>query len=379
MDSQVFTPEQRKELLARLQVPFPDELVEWRITAESRDGKKGLAVAYANRRAYADRLSAVFGPDGWTDEYFRHTSPTQRIRQRDGKTFVINSSKISVFCKVTITGGLGFHTGDGEAWADDENGETRASAQAFRRACCEFGLGRYFYNLADIWVPLDQYGKIIKKPTLPAWALPPVTKNPAAAASAVGPARNANGSAGVPAKISTTVTPTVGARPSTSASTTSGLGPTPALQRATQLAPAQASANDRIGTPTTPMVVLPGEIANQKVRDQINAYSRPLGVTLYAQIVQGTKDAIENGQLPKGDMAKQLLRYLQIGQQFLNEARQLAPQVLEGNLHALMDRHRIPSLATVPALNVLKSFVEELRTLPGSAKDTRLAAQTKAA
>jgi hypothetical protein len=273
MDPQVFTPEQRKDLLARLRVPFPAELVAWRITAESRDGKKGLAVAYADRRAYTDRLNAVFGPDGWTDEYFRHTSPTQRIRQRNGKTFVINSSKISVFCKVTIAGGLGFHTGDGEAWADDENGETRASAQAFRRACCEFGLGRYFYNLADIWVPLDQCGGMIKKPSLPGWALPPLTKKPAAAASAVGPVKNANTSAGTLAKTPTAVTPTVGAPPSTSASTTSSLGPTPVPQRATQQAPAQASATPRTSIPTTPMVVLPGEIANQKVRDQINAYS----------------------------------------------------------------------------------------------------------
>jgi len=127
------------------------------------------------------------------------------------------------------------------------------------------------------------------------------------------------------------------------------------------------------------MVVLPGEIANQKVRDQINAYSRPLGGTLYAQIVQGTKDAIDNGHLPKGDMARQLLRYLQMGQQLLDEARQLASHVLDENLYALMHRHRIPSLATVPALNVLKSFVKELRTLAASGKDTRLAAQTKAA
>jgi len=38
---------------------------------------------------------------------------------------------------------LGTHSGTGEAWADDENAMTAAEAQAFKRACSCFGLGRY--------------------------------------------------------------------------------------------------------------------------------------------------------------------------------------------------------------------------------------------
>ena len=45
-------------------------------------------------------------------------------------------------------------------WADDENGTTRAQAQAFRRACAEFGLGRYLRELEG-WsckVPVNAKG-----------------------------------------------------------------------------------------------------------------------------------------------------------------------------------------------------------------------------
>ena len=35
-------------------------------------------------------------------------------------------------------------------------------AQAFKRACCCFGLGRYFYDFAEMWVDLDDYGNPLR-------------------------------------------------------------------------------------------------------------------------------------------------------------------------------------------------------------------------
>ena len=52
-------------------------------------------------------------------------------------------------------------------------------AQAFKRASSCFGLGRYLYRLPETWVPLDEYGKPIQFPALPAWALPNGKANPA--------------------------------------------------------------------------------------------------------------------------------------------------------------------------------------------------------
>ena len=40
---------------------------------------------------------------------------------------------------------LGSHSATGEEWADNDNAGTSAEAQAFKRACACFGLGRYLY------------------------------------------------------------------------------------------------------------------------------------------------------------------------------------------------------------------------------------------
>jgi len=49
------------------------------------------------------------------------------------------------FSGIAHAGSAGVRFGcTGEEWADDENGMTSADAQAFKRACSCFGLGRYF-------------------------------------------------------------------------------------------------------------------------------------------------------------------------------------------------------------------------------------------
>jgi hypothetical protein len=67
------------------------------------------------------------------------------------------TGKILVTCKVTIDG-LGTHSGTGEEWADEDNAMTSAEAQAFKRACSCFGLGRYFYYFDAPWVDIDEKG-----------------------------------------------------------------------------------------------------------------------------------------------------------------------------------------------------------------------------
>jgi hypothetical protein len=88
------------------------------------------------------------------------------------------------------------HSGSGEEWADDDNAMTRAEAQAFKRACSCFGLGRYFYNFDEIWVPVDSYGQPFQTPTLPQWALPPTS--PATKPAQTSAATQSNREAGSP-------------------------------------------------------------------------------------------------------------------------------------------------------------------------------------
>lgn len=45
-------------------------------------------------------------------------------------------------------------------------------AQAFKRSASCFGLGRYLYNLSEVWVSLDEHRQPIEYPRLPEWALP---------------------------------------------------------------------------------------------------------------------------------------------------------------------------------------------------------------
>jgi hypothetical protein len=83
----------------------------------------------------------------------------------------IITGKILVTCKVTIEG-LGTHSGTGEEWADEENAMTSAEAQAFKRACSCFGLGRYFYDFDAPWVDIDEKSRPKKTPTVAPWMVP---------------------------------------------------------------------------------------------------------------------------------------------------------------------------------------------------------------
>jgi hypothetical protein len=156
------------ELLAELEVPFSPDQVQWRITNTTNDKKRGQVVPYADPRAYTDRLNALFTPQGWTREYKVETM-TNITRVKKGESLL--SGKVLVTCTVTILG-IGSHSATGEEWADDDNSVTSADAQAFKRACSCFGLGRYFYDIPAIWVDLDQHRQPVRTPALSAWALP---------------------------------------------------------------------------------------------------------------------------------------------------------------------------------------------------------------
>jgi hypothetical protein len=157
-----------KWVLAELEIPFPPDQVQWRVMNTSNDKKRGQIVPYADPRAYTDRLNALFTPQGWTRDY-RIETMNNITRMKKGETIV--TGKVLVTCTVTIIG-LWSHSGTGEEWADDDNGLTAADAQAFKRACACFGLGRYFYDFNPPWVDLDQNRQPRKTPPLADWAIP---------------------------------------------------------------------------------------------------------------------------------------------------------------------------------------------------------------
>ncbi len=162
------TTAKMRRAVAELEVPFDPALIEWRIMKFEREvGKrKGLLMPYADQRAYTDRLNALFTPAGWSRSYNVHTSANFE-RSRDGKMV----AKVFVTCELKVLG-LGAHSATGEEWTDDENAGTSAEAQAFKRACSCFGLGRYLYSFGGVWVELDGRNRAKGVPVLTGWATP---------------------------------------------------------------------------------------------------------------------------------------------------------------------------------------------------------------
>jgi len=172
----LFMPEQLQALVAALSEPFDPAEIKWRVTNTSQVGSRngprlrGQMLAYADPRAYTDRLNDLFTPSGWTRDYSVQMVQNFERKER-GATERSITAKIVVTCKVTILG-LGAHMGLGEEWADNDNAGTAAEAQAFKRACSCFGLGRYLYDLEGQWVDLDDRKRPLQTPNLPEWARP---------------------------------------------------------------------------------------------------------------------------------------------------------------------------------------------------------------
>lgn len=161
-----FNIDKVRAFVAELEVPFSPSLIEWRVVRVSEDRSRGQILPYADQRAYTDRLNELFTPAGWTRTYTVQTSATFE-RSRDNKV----AAKVFVTCELTIHG-IGSHSATGEEWTDNENAGTSAEAQAFKRACSCFGLGRYLYNLGGVWVELDEHGHPAETPQLDGWATP---------------------------------------------------------------------------------------------------------------------------------------------------------------------------------------------------------------
>ena len=112
-----------------------------------------LALPYSDKRAYEDRLNEVaFG--SWS------TPPSQPL---------VAGNKLVIPVTVVLCGVA--HTDYGEAFLtsqsragdirEEENSATEGYSQGFRRACAQFRLGRYYYDLPKIWVPYDSQHRVI--------------------------------------------------------------------------------------------------------------------------------------------------------------------------------------------------------------------------
>lgn len=141
-------------LLEDLAEPFPASAIYWRAGSATRDKKRAQALPYAEPRVYEDRLNSVC-PGEWSVR-FRPWGDTR------------------IICELTIHGVTRSSTGEeNEGFAPG----TAAEAQAFKRACSKFGLGRYLYDVPISWVDYDDTKRrLIETPSLPAKFLPQTKK-----------------------------------------------------------------------------------------------------------------------------------------------------------------------------------------------------------
>ena len=107
------TGEQVVQLVAALEEPFDPREIKWRVTNTTSDRRRGQVIAYADPRAYTDRLNALFTVRGWTREYSIQVIQNFERMER-GNSGARISGKIVVACKLTIEG-FGAHSGLGKS------------------------------------------------------------------------------------------------------------------------------------------------------------------------------------------------------------------------------------------------------------------------
>lgn len=68
-----------KEMTEQLRAPFKPEDISWKPQTVDYKAKTALAVAYADPRAYVDRLNEVFGVGMWSDAYHFIATPFNKF------------------------------------------------------------------------------------------------------------------------------------------------------------------------------------------------------------------------------------------------------------------------------------------------------------
>jgi SpoVK/Ycf46/Vps4 family AAA+-type ATPase len=174
-------------------------------------------------------------------------------------------------------------------------------AQAFKRSCTCFGLGRYLYNLAEMWVPLNEHRQPLQVPTLPQWASP-----------------KANATAG----------------------------------------------KNNPATGSRPLVVQRGPI-DQKITAKIEGFRRILGNPIYREILWRIAHARRANAIPNAQLQIHVINAMERATRGIHKANSLAEEIGDTAFIAVLDRLQIRSITTIRNLGVLRQLVAELEKLAG--------------
>ena len=118
------------EILKKLDAPFPEDQVEWRVQ-QSGDGANGpwaMVLAYIEVRAIQDRLDEVVGKSNWRNEF------------KEGPSGGVVCGISIRCCREWVTKWDGAENTDVESVKGGLSG-------AMKRAAVQWGIGRYLYDL----------------------------------------------------------------------------------------------------------------------------------------------------------------------------------------------------------------------------------------
>jgi hypothetical protein len=325
-----------QKLLAELEVPFSPDQVHWRVMNTSSDKRRGQVVPYADPRAYTDRLNALVSPQGWTRTYVVETM-NNITRMNKGESVV--SGKVLVTCTLTIACLGSSHSGTGEEWADDPNGLTAADAQAFKRACACFGLGRYFYDFVAPWVDLDQYRQPINTPAIPSWAVPENWRKGARPArrNQSGNGHNGNGHGACPS--------TLGAKSTNGASNGNGHG-----------GGSSSNGNGSSG----------GANGAHELDARITRMEGVVGTGLYRHILREHGRVNQPKLIREAALKQKVLRVLESAARGFDRLQAVTQRLDPNTLSGLLAKLQAPPLDQIADMKTLEHVVLGLEELTGS-------------
>jgi hypothetical protein len=177
---------------------------------------------------------------------------------------------------------------------------TSAEAQAFKRACSCFGLGRYFYNFAEMWVELDRYKQPKQLPKLPSWALPKEERQ-----------------------------------------TTVENGRTP-----------QAA-----GKPETTIRKGPLDAG---ITGRIEGFRRELGSALFADVLQRVAHVRSARDIPNQKVQQVVLSSMESCARGMTRIREIAAELPEQEFYDVLDGVGVPSLDRIPNFDVFRELGNEM-------------------
>jgi hypothetical protein len=337
------TAERRASLLARLCDPFPPNNVQWRVYKTTKDQSRGEVGAYVKKLVYYDRLNQLFTTSGWTSSFVA-TNIQNVTRPKNNRT--INTGKVVLICTVSIDG-FGTHTSTGDCWADEENATTTAESQAFKRACAQFGLGRYLelLNNDKPWVDLDDRKQPRERPKLPDWALP----------------RAFQVKARTQPVVANTMPPVVNTPPAPS-STQSPAGASTAVPTTVPTAEQKSAST----ATTSPKPALVESRAQRKAESELNKKFRlakeEVGEHLFNDVVEHVKDFFEKGRYT-GDRNIKTLECFTHAQGLIQKLRDLHEHVGDATFGNTLDEYNVPALNAFSTIDQLVAVVEAMEKI----------------